>query len=362
MIIMNKVIAAVLALLVVNISLAQDPGFSQFFSSPLNVNPALTGNINTKWRVLSNYRSQWSGPGEPYTTGTLSIDSKIFMNDVGNYVDENFRVGIGGMMLYDEVMGGALKSNYASFNVSGNILLGAAGGRDVNTGWKIRHRSHVNSENTIDHRLGVGLGVIYGNKRFNVDKLSFEEQFTGTGFNINLPTGEAALSQMKPYVSVSAGLLYSLVSENATMDIGVSAFHFNKPKQTFLSDNKQYLPTRYAAHANLETYLSEHVILNSNGIYQQQSGASYFSIGGALGYLFQQNERDIIINGGLWYWSKNALVPYAGFSYGNFQFGFTYDITISKLNEAAIRPNTYEVSMILRGGAKKIGFIPTPWK
>ncbi len=356
----TKMMMAMLMLLAENVS-AQDPSFSQFFSSPLNINPALTGNINDKWRVISNYRSQWSGPADPYTTGTVSYDSKIFQNLPGNYVDENTRIAMGGMMMYDQVMAGGLKSNYASFYVSGNIRLKSGGGVEYTTGRRIRHSSKAANETDIEHRLGIGLGVIYGNKRIDITKLSFEEQFTGNGFNTNLPTGEGALSQMKPYISASAGLVYSIISEKTSMDIGVSAFHFNKPRQTFLQDDNQYLATRYAVHGNLETYLSDQVILSTNGIYQYQGGASYFSIGGALGYILPENE--IIINAGLWYWSKNAVAPYVGFAYGKYQFGFTYDFNISKLNEAAIRANTFELSLILRGGTKHSnGVIPAPWK
>lgn len=328
----------------------------------MNINPALTGNINEKWRVISNYRSQWNGPANPYTTGTISIDNKIFQNLPENFVDENTRIGIGSMMMYDQVVGGALKSNYASFNISGNIRLASRGGYEYTTGRRIRHSSKLNNEGGADQRIGVGIGIIYGNKQFDMSKLDFEEQFTGTGFNTNLPTGEAALAQMKPYMSVSAGIIYSIVSEVSNLDVGVSAFHFNKPKQTFLQDDKQYLPTRYVAHANFETYLSDQLILNSNGVYQYQSGASYFSVGGALGYLFEQNERTVIVNAGLWYWSKNAIIPYIGFGYGNFQLGVSYDMTISKLNEAARRPNTYELSLIFRGEGKRNGVIPAPWK
>ena len=57
---------------------AQDPSFSQFFSSPLNINPALTANINGDWRLISNFRDQWIGPASPYVTGTISYDSKFF--------------------------------------------------------------------------------------------------------------------------------------------------------------------------------------------------------------------------------------------------------------------------------------------
>lgn len=339
----------------------QDPSFSQFFSSPLNVSPALTAHINEKWRLISNYRNQWIGPSNPYKTGTVSFDNKIFQNLPDNYVDENTRIGIGGMMMYDEAMGGALKSNYASFNVSGNIRLANRGGLE-HSGRRVGHNSKIKMDQSPEQRLGIGIGLIYGNKKLDFGKLDFGEQFTGTGFNTNLPSGETALSKMKPYLSSSAGIIYSFITDLTNLDIGAAAFHFNKPKQTFVADDKQYLATRYVAHANFETYLTDQVILNTNGIYQYQSGASYFSAGGALGYLLQQNETDVIINAGLWYWSNNAVIPYIGFSYGNFQVGLTYDVTISKLNAAAKRSNTFEISMILRGGSgKNNSVIPAPW-
>jgi type IX secretion system PorP/SprF family membrane protein len=357
-----KILLVLVVILIGNKIAAQDPSFSQFFSSPLNVNPALTGDINGKWRVISNLRRQWSGPTNPYTTGTISFDNKIFQNIPGNYVDENTRVAIGGMMMYDEAMGGALKSSYASFNVSGNIRLAAGPGYEEN-GNRIRHLSKVKMDDGAEHRLGAGIGIIYGNKRLDLSKLNFQEQFVGNGFDINLPTGESALSNMKPYISTSAGLLYSYIGTNANLDIGVAAYHFNKPKQTFLNDANQFLATRYVAHANFEAILANDVIFNSNGIYQYQSGASYFSIGGALGYyLPTSDERDMIVNAGLWYWSKNAIIPYFGFTYGNFQIGLTYDFTISKLAQANMRTHTFELCLILRGEGKSDGIIPSPWK
>src|SRR5690606_19535163 len=98
---------------------AQDPNFSQFFSSPLNVNPALTANINSEWRLISNFRHQWAGVGQPYNTGTVSFDSKI----LDNKLPENSILGIGGMLMYDRVMNGALSSTYASLNTTYNLQL-----------------------------------------------------------------------------------------------------------------------------------------------------------------------------------------------------------------------------------------------
>jgi type IX secretion system PorP/SprF family membrane protein len=354
--------ALIFSLIMMKASHGQDPSFSQFFSSPLNINPALTANINEKWRVISNFRNQWAGPGNPYTTGTVSYDTKVFNNVVGNYVDENTRVGMGGMLMYDQTLGGALKSNYASYNVSGNIRLMKKEGYEIN-GARIRHISKIKMDETAEQRLGVGLGVIYGYKHLDFSKLTFGEQFNGTGFDTNLPSGESALSDMKPYISTSAGILYTYNMGNTNIDLGVAAFHFNKPKQTFVDDPKQFLATRYVVHGNLETLLTDQLVLNTNGIYQYQGGASYFSVGGALGYFLTNNdENNIIVNAGLWYWSKNAVIPYIGFSYGNFQVGATYDVTISKLNEAARRSNTFEFSLVLRGIGSSDGVIPAPWK
>ncbi len=350
-------------LMTITTSYAQDPGFSQFFSSPLTINPALTANINGKWRVISNYRNQWSGPGKPFSTGTISFDSKIFQEVAGNFVDENTRVGIGGMMMYDESTGGALKSNYASLNATANIRLMQKEGYEQN-GARIRHIDKANNDEVAEQRLGVGLGLSYGHRRLDLSKLSFGEQFTGTGFDTNLPSGETALTDMRPYLSASAGLVYSYSKNNTHFDLGVSAIHINTPSQTFVYDKNQFLPRRYVIHGNLETFLSDRIILNTNGVYQNQAGASYFSIGGALGYYLAGNEisGDVILNAGLWYWSDNALIPYLGISYGNFQVGLSYDITTSTLTEAAKRANTFELSLILRGNGKTSGVIPTPWK
>jgi type IX secretion system PorP/SprF family membrane protein len=357
----KKFIAIIFLLKLAGSLHAQDPSFSQFFSSPLNVNPALTANINEKWRMITNYRNQWIGPANPFSTGTVSFDNKIFQDHVGNYVDEITRIGIGGMLMYDQALAGAFKSNYASLNITGNIRLMKKEGYELN-GSRIRHISKIKMDQTAEQRLGVGFGVIYGHKRLDYGNVDFEEQFTGNGFNRNLPTGEAALLKMKAYFSLSTGLIYSYIKDKTNIDLGVAAFHFNKPSQTFIDDKNHFLAPRYVIHGNLERMITNSLVLNSNGIYQYQSGASYFSVGGALGYFIPNYEKTIILNAGAWYWSDNAVVPYLGFRYENFQMGLSYDATISSLNEAPNRSHTFELSLILRGTGQKSGVIPAPWK
>jgi type IX secretion system PorP/SprF family membrane protein len=316
----------------------QDPSFSQFFASPLNVNPALTGAINNDWRGIGNIRVQWVNPANPYNTSTASFDGKILQDKI----PENSVFGLGGMIMYDEAMTGVLKSTYASLDASYNIKIAEQGG---------------------DHRLGMGVGLTYGSRHIDYSQLTFAQQFTGYGFDTNLPTGEAAFSNMQSFISASAGLLYSYSSKYSGFDFGAAAFHLNKPKQTVLSDPNQYLAPRYVVHGNYENYPNEKIVLFTNAIYQTQAKVNYASVGGGLGYfLSEPGAVDIIVNAGLWYWSNNAIIPYIGLVYDNLQLGLSYDITTSKLAAAAGRPQTFELSITLRGGDKADGVIPCPWK
>jgi Bacteroidetes-specific putative membrane protein len=317
----------------------QDPSFSQFFSSPLNINPALTGMINSDWRGIANIRVEWIDPASPYNTSTASFDGKILQDKIS----ESSIFGLGGMIMYDEGMTGTLKSTYASLDAAYNIKIAEQGG---------------------DHRLGIGVGLTYGHKQVDYSQLTFAQQFTGYGFDTNLPTGEAAFSNMNSYFSASAGLLYSYVSRYSGFDFGAAAFHLNKPKQTVMSDPNQYLAPRYVIHGNYQNYLYDKLEIFANGIYQTQSKANYFSVGGGLGYFLTEegDENRVIANAGVWYWSNNAIVPYIGLTYNQLQLGLSYDITTSKLASAARRPQTFEISITIRGGETPDTAVPSPWK
>lgn len=332
---------AVLVLALTPALRGQDPAFSQFFSSPLNINPALTGNINGDWRFISNLRDQWIGPASPYASGSVSFDRKILQHKVPGVTEENDIKAVGAMLLYDYAMSGVVKSVYGSLNLAYSLKLSESE----------RGRQ----------RLAVGFGGTYGRRHVDFSRVDFEEQFVGTGFNTNLPTGEAALSNMKPNFSVNAGVTYSYTTERSNWDAGLAAFHVNKPRQTFLKDPHQELAVRKVAHTNFETFVSEAVVLAANAIYQFQDEANYFSIGSALGH-YVGGQQNILLNAGVWYWSKNALIPYVGISYGDFQFGVSYDLTTSKLRHADRKPNTYEVSLIIRGVKDPTNIIPCPWK
>src|SRR3954451_21884956 len=86
---------------------AQDPHFSQFFASPLTLNPALTGKFDGDLRVTGNYRNQWPTINRAFTTTTVSADLPIMRNSISS----NDTWGLGIMGYTDQSANSALKFN-----------------------------------------------------------------------------------------------------------------------------------------------------------------------------------------------------------------------------------------------------------
>ena len=73
----------------------QDPHFSQFFVSPLTLNPAYTGKFDGEYRFSGNYKKQWPTINNAFTTSTAAIDFNILKNNI----PEHDTWGVGFMAL-----------------------------------------------------------------------------------------------------------------------------------------------------------------------------------------------------------------------------------------------------------------------
>jgi len=318
---MKKTVFAILFVFAIIGAKAQDPNFSQFFASPLTVNPALTGSPNSDLRVFTNYRQQWIGNNTSYNTGTISVDSRLFKD----YLAENHVFGLGGFFMRDQSLNGYFRSTYASINTSYMIALDKDG----------------------NHNLGMGLAGIYGDRRLDFSQLTFSEQFGSGGFNTALPTGESSLASLKPYMSVASGLIYRYTADNAVIDFGVSGYHYNNPKQSFLSDSLgNTLPTRSVSHFKMENYFSNNFSLSTNAIFQTQASQSYFAAGTILNFGAMDQNEGKIFSAGLFYRSDDAIYPYLGLTVDRWQYGLTYDVAVSNLKTSSYTPRTFELSVI----------------
>ena len=61
----TKILITFLLIVTANVLKAQDIHFSQYFNSPLSLNPAQTGNFDGNWRIVGNTRDQWRALNYP---------------------------------------------------------------------------------------------------------------------------------------------------------------------------------------------------------------------------------------------------------------------------------------------------------
>lgn len=193
---------------------SQDAHFSQFYASPLTLNPALAGTAAGTYRVSVIYRDQWRGAlDNPLKTYAFAGDLNFELNSDQNYPD----YAGGGFLFYsDRVQDFDLNTNQVA-------LIGSY------------HKSLSQRE-----RKYIGLGLQFGisQKGINYEDLDLPDEFNAIdGFT--LPTGEILPQNNLAYLDFAVGLNYHSVLKNKTrLDIGASYAHFNAPNVSFYkSDN-----------------------------------------------------------------------------------------------------------------------------
>jgi type IX secretion system PorP/SprF family membrane protein len=315
---------------------AQDPHFSQFFLAPQFINPSLTAtNVKGKWRLSSNYRQQKNNNQTTYRTFTVGGEARL--------MDKNSVTGpvYGSLFLMsDRSMNGALVSNYVSNGFS--------------------YMATLNENN----RIGVGFGLLYGQRKVDYSMLNFGEQLTNGGLDASLPTGEIALGQMKPFLTMGTGIVYNFHTDDVDFDAGVSVHNINSPKQTFLNDPNQQLSKKYVVNVNLSYAISDLLLVNMNSVYQQQQKSSLITAGGSLGIDISGDfSREKILFAGLWYRYQDVVYPFVGMKYNNVNVGITYDIPAYAKNMGASSLYSTELSLIIHLPTLS-GYspVPCPWK
>ncbi len=323
-----------LTLFVSTAALGQDPHFSQFFSSPLTLNPAFTGKFDGQLRLAANHRDQWPSIPKAYVTTSASLDFGILKNKIPQ--GDVFGIGFSG--LSDQSADAALKLNYGSMSLSYHKALDEEG---YNT-------------------IGGGFQATYSSVTLDVSKLTFEDQLRADGFTGT--TNETfSNGTNQNYMDMNAGLLYSGSSNGYNnYYLGLSAYHINKPSLSFI-DKTWNLATRFTIHGGGAFPLNELFTLNTSAIYQMQNKASEFVFGGALSSNLNHDEiNPTNIYFGSWMRLNDAIIPYLGIEVNGLRIGASYDINISSLKAATASRGGSEFSIIYIKKAAEVKGVPCP--
>jgi len=302
---------------------AQDLHFSQFFNAPLLTNPANTGFIpDADYRLGASYRNQWSNiMSAPYKTMSIFGDAQLFRDKL-----ENGWLGLGGVILSDVAGRGSLRSTKAYGSLAYHQQLG-------------------NSS-----LVSAGFNVGWANKRIDLSKLTFPDQFDGKFFE-NPITAVSLANTSVSYLDVQAGMNYAYFpDENVYINAGYSIHHVNRPKETFFNDNTNAgrISMRHIGFVNAILKVNDRVIINPNAYFTMQAKSTELVVGLNGNYnLSEFGEKQLVA--GLYYRLGDAIAPMVGIEVNNVKFTFSYDATLSSLNQFNGYRGAGEFSIVKKG-------------
>lgn len=321
---------------------AQDIHFTQFYMSPLNLNPALTGVMNCKTRMVLNYRNQWAAvlKANAYNTFSASYDQKIAVGREDYF-------GIGGSIWGD---------------VAGASRFGTTQGR-----LSLSYSKKMAGYRKKASYLVIGADAALTQRSISEEDLRWPSQINGSG------AGEAIANQQFLYGDLAAGLLwFSVIDDYTNWYFGAAVHHLNRPNVSFYrqsgAESQAELSSRFTIHAGLQYPLQKRISILPFGVYMAQGPHMEVNAGAnlrfALGPSRTTNQSWEI---GTWYRigrkttgftgegvereettaiHSDALILSTRFNYENFGLGFSYDINISGLRAANPFNGAFEFSMV----------------
>jgi type IX secretion system PorP/SprF family membrane protein len=280
---------------------AQDPQFSQFYANPIYLNPAFAGSHGCP-RIALNYRNQWPALSGTFVTYSASYDQYF----------KNINGGIGIIATHDQQGKGTI--NHTTLSLIYNYHL------------------KVNRKFTM-----MFAGKATWNQMFlDWDNLTFGDMIDPRrGFIY--ATGDVPRGGSRGFFDASAGM----VGFTKNFFFGVAGHHLNMPNESVIIGESR-MPIRLNAHVGAtiplgqKSQYSNETAIMPNMIYQYQQGFMELMLGTYVKYG--------AFTVGAWFRSRDAFILSIGVNTGTFKVGYSYDVTVSRLNNG-VSGGSHEVSL-----------------
>ncbi len=312
---------------------AQDIHFSQFYMSPLNLNPALTGVMNCNVRLTANYRNQWASivRSGVYNTFSASYDQRF---TAGRY--DYF--GLGATAWGDQA--GSANFGTKTFKVSGSYAKRLAGSRSTS------------------HYLSFGLEGGIAQRSLDFLELRWGNQYDGEGgFDPTIDPLEPGFDNTSfLFADAAAGLLwFSNFGKGANLYAGASYHHLNRANQSFSSGGTDLIYSRFTLHAGGELPLTNNVAIVPGVITMLQGPSVEVNSGASVKFMFGNNRfNQQAFHLGVWTRIGNrvnegpvadAVILQTRFDYNEYTIGFSYDVNVSELRAGSNGQGGFELAL-----------------
>lgn len=318
---------------------SQNYHFSQFYTQPTSMNPALSGAFDGVFRASATQRTQWLSVTEPFLTIGASIDGGVYKDNRRQQL-----VGIGASFNADKA--GDVEYTSIQAIVSASFI------------------KYIGRNN--HHKIGFGVYGGFINNVFNYYAARWDEQFQHGIFNPDITSSEYFENNKQYFFDCGAGFFWSFTpNKTNTFQLGASLSHLNQPEETFGSSSSK-LPIRYTAHFLSRIGLSRNLALEPMAYTSWQRNFSEYTFGTNIEYFQRKNSYTTIfsIGGGLLYRWNDAIIADVFFDWQNLRLGVCYDFNISQFLAATHIRGGLEVSLsytFRRKTITRLGKEPCPY-
>ncbi len=310
---MKKLIVILGLCISLSLSYSQDYHFSQFHSSPLTLNPAMTGFMLGKYRIGANYRNQWGSIKSKYETYSGAFDM--------NFMKCKWRrdyFGVGLVFAGDKAGDLAMKTTH----------MGLSFAYAKGFGSRVKHSIAVGFQGNFYLR-GINLtNAIYPD---NIDE-------------------SASINNSFFMIDVGAGLLWhAQLADRLNMYAGVSVLHINQPYNSFFKDKNSKLPIKYVASAGALVELGNKWNLIPSALFAKQGQSMQGMVGTYVQFIIGDDlfSETAVALGAWGRFSRpvtDAFIVGARADIKNVLIGLTYDINVSDLKNASSGRGAFEAS------------------
>lgn len=307
-------------------AVAQDVHFSQFYETAILRNPGMMGIYSEDYRLAAQYREQWGSIGKGFRTGLFSGEYRFPVNRGTN---DFLTVGL---------LGYSDKAGSINFKTVG--LYPAV-------------NFNKSLEDAYSSYLSVGFTGGYVTRTIDVSRMTFDNQYQGGSYNPANGNGESRMPDPKlVHWDMGAGVSFnSSPGTSLSYYIGLAAYHFTKPRRSFLGNDEVRLQTRWSGNAGCSWFIDDEYTVLFHGNYEMQG--SYREIMG--GGLFRwsrtdsRNQKSFALSGGAFYRLGDAIVPMLKVDWKGQSFSFSYDINISTLKDVTRMRGGFELTAVKAG-------------
>jgi len=330
-------LVALSSLIFVSVAIGQDVQFSQYLAVPQYLNPALTGNIDGKYRIVAGYRDQNRSLQTPLTTFGFGGDVKFDLPS-SNGIRSGDAFGVGVFFFTDQANTFELNTNSIGLNLA----------------------YHKRLSKRSKNYLSAGLLIGVQQRNINYDNLNFGDEFNQVDA-FDQTTSEALPPNNFGYADIGLGLTYSSQpSETTRIFLGTALHHVTQPTLSFFSYSQFIDPntevdfqlySKFSALASVDFEIANFTSLSPRVIYIKQGNAGQIAAGTYIKFDFIQSNTALYA--GAWLRLVNDssgfvpryIVPTVGFELGSFKFGLNYDLNLLSVSGAASNLNALEFTM-----------------